>query len=246
MQDRYAGDIGDFGKFALLRALGAGADLRLAVVWCLYPDEYHNGDGRHVAYLDRGDFRDLDADLHGQLRAIVASGRRSVSAVAATEILPRATVFFTEPTISALRSRAVEREAYRAGWLERALEATAGCAAVFFDPDNGLEAQSVPLRATKAGKYVFWHELNAFWQRGQSLVVYHHTNRTASVEAQVRRLRAEFAGRYPSNASLHCLVFRRGSCRLFWIVAQPEHAAAVGGAVDGLLASDIGQLFEAG
>ena len=38
MQDRYVGDIGDFGKYGLLRAL-CGRDLYLGVVWYLIPDE---------------------------------------------------------------------------------------------------------------------------------------------------------------------------------------------------------------
>lgn len=31
MQNRYVGDLGDFGKFGVLRSLGCG--LRLGVVW---------------------------------------------------------------------------------------------------------------------------------------------------------------------------------------------------------------------
>ena len=38
MQDRYAGDIGDFIKLGLLRAL-AGSDLNLYINWYLTPDE---------------------------------------------------------------------------------------------------------------------------------------------------------------------------------------------------------------
>ncbi len=56
MQDRYAGDLGDFLKLGLLRWLVApsfgAAPERLGVVWYLAPDESHNADGKHVAYLD--------------------------------------------------------------------------------------------------------------------------------------------------------------------------------------------------
>ena len=37
MQDRYAGDVGDYVKFALLRHFAT--DHRLGVAWYLYPDE---------------------------------------------------------------------------------------------------------------------------------------------------------------------------------------------------------------
>lgn len=49
MQNRYAGDIGDFIKFALLRALSP--DHNLGVAWYLYPDEGHNSDGKHIDTL---------------------------------------------------------------------------------------------------------------------------------------------------------------------------------------------------
>jgi hypothetical protein len=53
MQDRYVGDIGDYVKLAILRALMPGCSL--GVAWWLYPDEAHNGDGRHISYLKRPD-----------------------------------------------------------------------------------------------------------------------------------------------------------------------------------------------
>lgn len=51
MQNRYTGDIGDFAKYGLLRALGEGN--KLGIVWYLYPDESHNEDGKHTAYLTK-------------------------------------------------------------------------------------------------------------------------------------------------------------------------------------------------
>ncbi|MGN1144419.1 MAG: hypothetical protein ACI4SU_07600 [Anaerovoracaceae bacterium] len=47
MQNRYTGDIGDFGKLGLLRQL-SGAGFSIGVNWYLTPDESHNGDGRHI------------------------------------------------------------------------------------------------------------------------------------------------------------------------------------------------------
>lgn len=55
MQNRYTGDVGDFGTYGLLRALAAPAGarpMRLGVVWHLVPDESHNADGKHVGYLN--------------------------------------------------------------------------------------------------------------------------------------------------------------------------------------------------
>ena len=50
MQDKYAGDVGDFGKFALLRALCDGRQLGI----CWYRTDSvleTTNDGKHLDYL---------------------------------------------------------------------------------------------------------------------------------------------------------------------------------------------------
>ena len=62
MQDRYTGDLGDFSKLGILRALKT-AGLSIGVNWYLTPDENHNGDGRHVKYLYQEEYKTCDAAL---------------------------------------------------------------------------------------------------------------------------------------------------------------------------------------
>ena len=95
---------------------------------------------------------------------------------------------------------------------------------MFFDPDNGVETASVPKHHPSAGKYIFWDELMPFWRRGQMLLVYHHLNRTASAARQVREFRERFQAELDGASALP-LVFRRGSCRVFWLVYR---SSAVG------------------
>ena len=74
MQNRYVGDVGDFAKYALLRRLAGTSpeqSIRLGVVWCLYPDESHNADGRHISYLSRPGFAPLDLDLISALQKLL-------------------------------------------------------------------------------------------------------------------------------------------------------------------------------
>jgi hypothetical protein len=222
MQDRYVGDVGDFAKYALLRRL-AGTSIerpvRLGVVWCLYPDEKHNFDGKHVSYLRRPEFADLDDDLLAALRLIVESGRRSISAVAAAKILPRPTVFC--PGLASLPEGALskreDRLIHRSRWLETCFQITESSELVFFDPDNGIEVASVPKHHQNAGKYIYWDELAPFWTRGHALLIYHHLNRTKSAHAQIAQLRANLRSKF-DGARVKPLVFRRGSCRVFWLV----------------------------
>lgn len=53
MQDRYAFDVGDFGKFGLLRHLIGDDELfSLGVIWYATRLGSHGNDGKHVGYLD--------------------------------------------------------------------------------------------------------------------------------------------------------------------------------------------------
>jgi hypothetical protein len=222
MQDRYVGDVGDFAKYALLRRLAGRAGdrkIRLAVVWCLFPNETHNNDGRHVSYLRRREFEELDDMLLSALRKIVASGKRCISAVSSGRLLPDGTIF-CDAVASAravLRPSPKDRLQHRAAWLDRCFAATEKSDLVFFDPDNGLEVASVPKHHSSAGKYVYWDELTRFWQRGHTLLVYHHLNRTMPAVRQVSDLRNRFQETLDGAIALP-LVFRRGSCRIFWLV----------------------------
>src|SRR5215469_10292462 len=89
MQNRYVGDIGDYLKLGILRALLPG--FRLGVAWWLYPDESHNGDGRHIDYLNRHtQWRHFDPELFDALGRIVSSGQRNIRALESANVLPSA------------------------------------------------------------------------------------------------------------------------------------------------------------
>jgi hypothetical protein len=85
MQNRYVGDIGDYVKLSVLRALSPG--YRLGVAWWLNPDEGHNRDGRHIGYLDRPEqWRHFEPDLFDVLAEIVKSDRRDVRALETVDV----------------------------------------------------------------------------------------------------------------------------------------------------------------
>jgi len=53
MQDRYVGDVGDFGKIGMLRQIEESG-LRIGVNWYLTykPEEHINADGKNIGYLN--------------------------------------------------------------------------------------------------------------------------------------------------------------------------------------------------
>ncbi len=89
MQDRYVGDIGDFAKFGLLRAISKGRNL--GVAWYLHPDSGPLGDGRHTQYLNqREKWRRIDCELFDNLKQVVDLKQRSVTEVQQCRILGNA------------------------------------------------------------------------------------------------------------------------------------------------------------
>jgi hypothetical protein len=146
VQDRYAGDVGDFQKLGLLRALtqpDGSPTLRLGVCWYRTADEIHNADGKHIGYLQAATpkdrrLRECDPDLSDRLKTMLATGPRSVAALQAAGVLPANTLYFGTPLRSGMT--VIEREA----WHKNALNALAPAELVFLDPDNGLRAAGMP------------------------------------------------------------------------------------------------------
>ena len=232
MQDRYAGDLGDYLKFGLLRSLvpaDSQASPRLGVVWYRTLDEAHNADGKHIAYLQPGHrsaarLRQLDPDLYQRLAGIVSSGRRSTAALAAAGVLPAGACFFGDPLdftgLPPGPAGRTARQAQRRTWLEQALAATAACQLIFADPDNGIRpaGHREPAHRTKAVKHAYLDELAAFARRGQSVIVYHHADRSATVGQQARRRLTDLTRGAPVQP-VAAVRASRGSNRLFLIGA---------------------------
>ena len=257
VQNRYVGDLGDFGKFGLLRVLcssgkAVGVSLpSLGVVWYLVPNETHNDDGRFVDYLDlsatnQERFRACDPFLYDALRRIVLSGARNVATIQRGNILPSGTRFYGDfLTFGDLRGGSarvtLHRAKRRATWLEGAFRATAACEVVFLDPDNGLEV-GVGSYQLRGPKYVFFDELLPFVQRDQSLLIYHHMARRGTAVDQVNGRLAQIEDRLGRRA--FALLYHRGSARAFFVVPAQRHWEALSSRAREFLESPWAQHFE--
>jgi hypothetical protein len=230
MQNRYAGDVGDFLKLGLLRHLAAartagGAGLSTALNWYLAADEAHNGDGKHVAYLDPANrqhqsLASCDPDLVQRLARVVGSGR-SVEALEASGALPPGCATYHEM----LRVQADPAE--RLAWHRRALAAVDQADIVCADPDNGI--CFVPWKP-KLHKYALIGELADYARRGQSLVAYQHADRSATARDQaIRRLEALSAA--VDQTPVAAILGHRGSCRFFLVTAAHGHAPPLNAAL---------------
>lgn len=233
MQDKYVGDVGDFGKYGLLRHL-MGGHRHLGIAWYLAPPE-SNGDGRHLSYLAKPvEYRLCDPALFDGLRELVSADRRSVAAVISTGILPCGTVSFDQmvcPGDFGRRGRAAvaERMAYRESWMARAIQAVEGCDLVFLDPDNGIGGKSFRPHGCKGHKHAAWEEIAWFSRPDRTLVVYHHTGRQTKASEQARQLVEDYREKVCRTGSVKALGFRRGTHRIFLIAShRPDIEATLG------------------
>jgi hypothetical protein len=175
VQDRYAGDVGDFGKFAVLRALTAGRKLGVCWYRCSGAGEYNN-DGRHIDYLGRPErYRALDPVAFDAMANVVATGR-SLRALEAAALLSGATYHGAEIPHDKGRRRE---------WFRELREVVDDCDLVFTDADNGFEwSQLTP-------KCVARDEARVLRRRGRALLMYHHqTRRLGGAMADFQRFAA--------------------------------------------------------
>ena len=175
-------------------------------------------------------FRPCDAELLDAL-ARIANSERSVSAVERSGVLPPDSVYCNEVTPPGAARRV---------WAQSAFRAVADCAIVFVDPDNGLAPRSVGPLSRRAPKYVLLDEVQRGLGTHQSLVAYHHLDRTGPAAEQAQRHLTALRGAFPDHAEPWAVRFRRGTGRLYLVVPAVQHEDVLRDRRDALLAGAWG------
>ena len=224
VQHHFVGDVGDFGKYGLLRALTgtwpvAESRLSLGVVWYLPAGATGSAaDGQKLSYLNQpNSFRSCDPRLYDALRQLFDGGDRSLGAVEASGVLGDDTVFFDGPV--------PQDQWSRRSWFQQARQAVQGRDIVFLDPDKGLAPPSAGLGSTE---HAYVAELEALVRRGQTVVVYHHLGRTAAHPVQMRDWAERLARELRLDVEPQILWYRRGTARAYFVIPADAHAKAMG------------------
>ena len=255
MQNSYVGDIGDFGKYALLRAVcgfpetaDTSPQLRLGVVWYLHLDETNKRDGNYTGYLTETKarheaFRACAPDIYDSLRRLVVANNRNIIGIQGSGILPENTAYYDRILSYAVGTHRAKRQTVRTNWLNGALQSTEEADVVFVDPDNGISETVDPLRKN-GPKFAFMDDLLRFVDRGQSLVIYHHLGRRGTAVQQIKTL----ATRLQVNLGLPCLPrslwYHRGTARVYFIAANEHHAHTLDNRMESFLDGPWGDHFD--
>ena len=236
MRDLHVADVGDFGKFGLLRWLvgpdDLGRQLTLGVIWYYWKES-------GFSYMNppnpEGELAKLDSQLYQALESLALPRTGQVESLERLRILPPDTTYFRD-VVSTGQSRAA--------WFESAMEKMGDCDVVFLDPDKGL--QEVP-----DTEHTTYQEAAQLWRDGKSLVVYQSfgrprgMNATRQIHQKASRLRQEL-GINGSLGELTALWFRRHLARVFFVMPNPDNsevAQLLRERVDSFMASCWGDHF---
>ena len=238
MQDRYTGDIGDFGKLGLLRQL-ATTGLSIGVNWYRTPNETHNSDGLHIGYLQKKQYQTCDPVLWLALGQIVQSGKREIVALEQSSVL---TATYFGRLLDSSHGDKVARQAVRTDWHRKALQALQGCNIVFVDPDNGLMVPSAD-GTPKSNKFVLPYELAEYYHAGASIIYYQHKARRPDEFYIDQHLQMVSSGAFPGATSLG-IKFTKTSLRYYFFAVRPEHAKTITACIQQMMDSPWQYCFE--
>ena len=167
MKNQYVCDIGDYGKYSLLRYI-ARENVSIGVNWYLTDDDTSN-DGKYKEYLGRDDLKQYDEEVFECLKNLYHSGSKiSVQDIQKSNIIPNA-VFFDENV--EFHGTPSERRMQRSDWFERSAKSFKDVSLIFMDPDNGLLAKGDGAKRG-AEKYVLPEEVLRYYNEGHDVVYY--------------------------------------------------------------------------
>jgi len=229
MKDQYFGDINDYRKYGLLRAIIRASGFRILVAWMLTPDD-GSTDGKFIAYLEHPDkWSRHDPVLFQKIKELLASGRkRRVSLIEGSGLIPKAEYF---------SSLVPDTASGRSVWFSSLTQRAQGSDCVFLDPDNGLEVKSKAYGGRNSSKFLYWREVEALWASGKSLLIYQHFNREKRpnfIERMLETLRNATPGSFVEAFSTPHVVFL--------MAFQPEHQEFHGAIVSSIQEDWKGQI----
>lgn len=213
MKDQYVADIGDYGKYSLLRAF-KDAGVSVGINWYLTEDD-GTKDGKFRRYLDdntRKSLKPYDPEVFDVLKQINKT-ERTIKGLEKSELL-KGVCFYDERMI--FEGDKNNRRNKRVNWHREAVKKLEGCSLVFLDPDNGL--REVRKDSHKEEKYVLSDEIKAYYEN-QNVVFYCHKGRRT--EKQWEQYKLIMPKILPSARPI-VLTYHKGTQRSYIFLIHPE------------------------
>ena len=212
LKDQYVGDVGDYGKYGLLRYLSQKG-IKIGVNWYLTRNDDIVVNGNIRGYLDNEDESKYDRDVFFLLKYLP---ERSIGQIESSNIIPNALFYSELLTIDDLPK--AKRWGMRKAWHNQAMRVLADAELIFADPDVGSTDDETALE--KGGeKYVALGELQQYYESGKDVVYY--CQRARRTPEQWREKMLELTTMCP-NIRIIALTYRRGTQRSYIFGIHPE------------------------
>ncbi|MBZ0217395.1 MAG: hypothetical protein K8F25_12630 [Fimbriimonadaceae bacterium] len=214
MKEQYIGDVSDYRKYALLRALARESGLQIGVCWMMTPPD-GRADGNKMGYLDRPEaWRKYDPDLFDGLYSLTAN-ETAPTIVEVEDLKPLDTFSYFNNIIP-------DSEIGRDLYFERMKASLSDADLIFFDPDNGLDVSSVTRGRKNSSKYIYRDEIRDCLSAGKSALVYQHYPREER-SAFERRVANEL---FDQTNGVDVWAFRTAHV-VFFLVIAPSHKSVL-------------------
>jgi hypothetical protein len=214
VRNQFFGDINDYHKYGLLRALSGNGDLKIGLCWMLTPD--NGSHGGKIGYLrDAAHWQSFDDKLFAKLHDwVVVRNERDIALIEqcneVCKLLPSAKYH---------RLPLPEAKDDRQSYFAKMLHKFEGLDLLFFDPDNGLEVLSKPYKSKPSRKHIYFRELKAAFERGHSILVIQFFPFQKRVEYINNRV-----GELKRRIGAEQVVCLRTANVAYFLALQPAHA----------------------
>lgn len=235
MKNQYVGDIGDYGKYGLLRFL-ANHGIKIGINWYLTEND-SSSDGKFTGYLTKPTDRDCDPELYDALQKIAFRTDKTVKMIGNSGIIPRAEFFDEILKNSSLEGKAVKWT--RRLWFNNSILMLKDAELIFADPDNGISFTKT-IRTKDSEKYILPDEVCDYYHRGKNVVYYCHKGRRKledweQVKTEIRK--------YLRDAQILAVTCHRGTQRSFIFVLHPDSCLRYDQILKAFLDSAWGVMF---
>ena len=235
MKNQYVGDIGDYGKYGLLRFL-ANQGIRIGINWYLTEDD-GSTDGKFINYLKKPVERVYDPELYDLLTGIANRPDKTVGMIKDAGIIPGAD-YYSE----VLKSKNLDadlRERSRHLWFNNSMLLLRDVKLVFADPDNGISYRKTA-RTKDSEKYILPGEVAKYYGSRKDVIYYCHKGRRRQEDWE--QAKTEIRG-HIRDAQLLAVTSHRGTQRSYIFVVHPDQYLRYKMFLDDFLKSAWGRMF---
>ena len=235
MKNQYVGDIGDYGKYGLLRFL-ASYGIKIGVNWFLTEND-GSTDGKFTTYLKNPADRVYDPELFDALQNIADHPDKTVKMIKQAGIIPDAEFFGEMLKSSSLKADA--REWNRRLWFNNSTLMLGNAELIFADPDNGISYRKTA-RTKDSEKFILPEDVAEYYNSGRNVVYYCHKGRRK--QEAWEQAKAEIRN-HIRDAQILAVTFHRGTQRSYIFVLHPDCYMKYEKIITAFLDSEWGSMF---